>query len=392
MDVRMRIEQVIRQYSPAVLEARGLLLDMEKWSRERNGHRVILERHKLSRLLNNKARSVSLELLGVLCDYLIERCGVPQHVLPQALIGAKEHNVLDLIRTTNQVRFFLGMRSSDEWGRNTYVMAADAALQSKVTSLISHYVASRRGRILKGVDTTLVNAPPREVNVRTASVEWKETKESTAKHYESVLKASDVSVVLTGSTKVNGIVEQVVASAFKDTAYKAPKVSRAADRKVPVFVRYRDSDPQPSSCFGGTRMSPDQPSPEPGIYYECADRTWDCLPCDDVSHDAAVVAYTQSLERNRVFLVCSGFSWRATHLLTNTLDELIDLIWPPQIETPKLIVGMFLVQFYVKPPKDGAGPGNNADPKLERFRVVRIADEAIKRRINKDTFPGMGLS
>lgn len=377
MDTRFRLEQVIRKYAYEKLEKRGLYREMEEFN-------SILERHRVSRLFNNEEEGISFKVLNALCEYLVKECHVPEHLLPQELFGASEQDVLDLIGNTNRLQFFLGMRSARQWGPNAYVMASDAALQIELTSLISLYFATHRGKLLERADTILVDAPPRTVNAATKSEAWKRVKDTAADHYGQFLKSHDATMVATGSTKVSCVVEQVIASIFSQNAHEVSKARKAAERKVPIFVRYRSRDPQPSSCFGGLRLSNDVPSDEAGIYYERADGSWICLPCDDKQRDVGVVAYTRQVQENLVSVVCSGFSSRATHYLTTMLKELIDRFWPPQIETKDLVVGLFLVEFQFKK-QPGRAKDDVTFPELEEYKVWRMDNEVIQRRLVRKT-------
>ena len=64
--------------------------------------------------------------------------------------------------------------------------------------------------------------------------------------------AGDKSLVCLGSTKSNPVVELVVASAFGCEPFEVQ--TNVGDPRYcccPFYLRFRDSDPHPMSCFGG---------------------------------------------------------------------------------------------------------------------------------------------
>lgn len=385
MEVTFRLEHVLRKHAPSKL-SRGLYASMEEWSAaqsKRNPNHVPLERHKVARLRNNQAKSVSFGMLDSLCSYLVEVCNVPIMDLPQELFGAKEGQLLDLLSSTKKLQFYVGVRSSKEWGPNTYVMASDAGLQSKLTGMISHYLVTRQSAPLETAETNLVKAPPRDVE--NEMNEWVQIRRSAKKTYGLAEQANDVTLVASGSTKVNCMVEHVLASTFNATPYRVPKSQIPENRKVPIYFRYRDDDPQPPSCCGGLSLSSDMDESEnqPGIFYEREDRSWTCVPCNDEHEDVAFVVYVHDLELRQVWLACGGFSSHATRLFTSILDKLVPEFWPPQVKTPKLVVGLFLVRFKLKTSRRTTKVPRQARPlgDLEDYEIIRLEDEVVSRRL-----------
>jgi hypothetical protein len=194
MEIDFLLQQVLQAYAPRK-DKRGLFLEIHKWSKRRVLHdetAVVLERHKLARLFRNEDHAVSFAFLGTLCEYFIAECGVPERVLPQKLFGAKERQLLDLIGKSSRLQFFVGMRSSKEWGANPYVMAPDAALQNEFTRLITRYLAMTGRTLLEAIDTILVDAPPRNVRPSTTSTQWIGIKQRAAEYFREFLAAKDL--------------------------------------------------------------------------------------------------------------------------------------------------------------------------------------------------------
>ena len=63
--------------------------------------------------------------------------------------------------------------------------------------------------------------------------------------------AGDKALVCLGSNKSNPVSEMLIARAFNcDPFIPQDGLASAASRSCPIFLRYRDSDPQPPSCCG----------------------------------------------------------------------------------------------------------------------------------------------
>ena len=94
--------------------------------------------------------------------------------------------------------------------------------------------------------------------------------------------AGDKALVCLGSNKSNPVVEALVAASFGSEPFiSQDTIATATKRSCPIFLRYRDNDPQFPSCFGGTRLAKNQASNKPGIYYEKADGGWGCCEWAD---------------------------------------------------------------------------------------------------------------
>ena len=84
---------------------------------ERNKHGVIqeihlitgLERHKISRFLNNETRSVSLDVLEPLCDYCVKELGVARALLPGLLFARGPMEFWEQL-AQNPIQTYIGRR------------------------------------------------------------------------------------------------------------------------------------------------------------------------------------------------------------------------------------------------------------------------------------------
>jgi hypothetical protein len=165
--------------------------------------------------------------------------------------------------------------------------------------------------------------------------------------YQSFSEAAgDKALVCLGSNKSNPVVETLVAASFGCEPFVSQDtIASSSKRNCPIFLRYRDIDPQFTSCFGGMRLAQNQASNKPGIYYEKADGNWGCCEWDAAKHDAAFVIYVHRESQGRMEMALGGFSGRATRLLARLLARRGDEFWPPVYSDEGLQIGVFVVKF-----------------------------------------------
>src|SRR5690606_9981019 len=106
-------------------------------------------------------------------------------------------------------------------------------------------------------------------------------------------------------------------------------ISDAAERKCPIFLRFRGHDPHFASCSGGLTVAENVKSEVPGIYYETKDGSWQVCPWDEPEQDAALVFYVHRESQGCLEMALAGFSGRSTRLLAKTLANRAQDFWPP---------------------------------------------------------------
>jgi hypothetical protein len=153
-------------------------------------------------------------------------------------------------------------------------------------------------------------------------------------------------LVCLGSMKSNPVAELVMAAAFDCQPFQSQDASaRASERACPLFLRYRDRDPHPDSCWGGTRLAADVQTSAPGIYYEQADGTWAHCGSDESGQDVAFVFYVNCEPQGWMEMVVGGFSGRATRLLAKTLSSRAEHFWPPTFSAFGKQFGAYIVKY-----------------------------------------------
>ena len=349
-----------------------------------------LDRHQVAALLKNEVKYIPLKALSRLCDFLIEHGHCSADKLPGALFSIEPENFWELLARRNRLQLSLGVRRElDQDNPDVcYVVASDSVLLGEILNGVTtlggtaHY---RESGQMGDTNSTLV---PRPEHVKQSLV-WspgqaaqEEVLERANSVYEEFSESSsDKALVCIGSTKSNPVVELILASAFGCEPYQTQDtVNKAIDRKVPFFIRYRDQDPQPPSCVGGTQLSQTEKAEKPGIYYEDAKGKWVHVSWEGPGQDAAFVFYIHRESHGRLEMTMGGFSGRGTRLLASTLARRGEDFWPPVYEGQGIQVGAYIIQYSVS--KDQHQAKDILRTELTGdMNVIPISGEAIDRRM-----------
>lgn len=331
-----------------------------------------LDRHQVAALLRNEVKNIPLSAISRLCDYLVEHGHTSAEQLPGALFAIEPENFWELLARRKRLELCVGVRRTNQqdWPDGAWVVASDLVLIGEVLNGVSTLggTAKLRPTEVKTMmpaegDGHMVAAPPStrpHPEHLTQSLVWSpgtaaiEEVMDRAKAVYRVYSdsAGDKSLVCLGSTKSNPVVELVVASAFGCEPFQTQAVSDPSQRNCPFYLRFRDRDPHPDSCFGGIQLSESFPSAAPGIYFEQADGTWMARTCDDPKKDAAFVFYTHRESQGWMEMAMFGFSGRATRLLAKTLATRAEEFWPPVYSGYGLQIGAYVVDYTLQAEED----------------------------------------
>ncbi len=342
-----------------------------------------LDRHQVASLLKNEAKYIPLEALSRLCDYLVEHGYAAAEDLPGALFAVKPEHFWELLARRRKLEICVGVRrpDRDDAPETAWVVASDAVLMGEVlngvttlggTDKLARTQANSRDlpthpELLK---QTLVWSP--------GNVDADEAIARSSRVHESFTSSSgDKALICLGSVKSNPIVEMVMADTFHATPFESEDhVEKAADRKCPFFLRYREHDPHLPCVSAGVQLSRTEEAAEPGIYYELADGTWQYAGGQDV----ALVFYIYRESLGRLEMVLSGFSGRATRLLARTLSNRSEEFWPPVYQANYQQIGAYIVQY------QAASEAGHQDDILRTDiignpTIIPLPGEAIERRL-----------
>lgn len=352
-----------------------------------------LDRHQVAALLKNEVKYIPLDALSKLCAYLIERGYAQADELPGRLFGVEPEHFWELIARRRRLELCLGVRRGDS---NTlddsWVVASDSVLLGEL--LNGATTLGGTGGAASDDETAGGNVAPRP-KVRPhpeylqQSLVWspgqaslEECQTMASSIYQAFSEAAgDKALVCLGSNKSNPVVETLVAASFGCEPFVSQdSIATANKRSCPLFLRYRDHDPQFTSCFGGTRLAKNLAANKPGIYYEKPDGSWGCCEWEADKRDAAFVVYVHRESQGRMEMALGGFSGRATRLLARLLARRGDEFWPPVYSDEGLQIGVFVVQFTLPGGAVQERDLSRGDVHAED-QIVRIDPEVIRRRL-----------
>lgn len=351
-----------------------------------------LDRHQVAALLKNEVKYIPLDALSKLCDYLIDRGFATADELPGRLFAVEPEHFWELLARRRRLELCLGVRRSDPNDSldDAWVVASDSVLLGEllngVTTLggtLQHKRELPEERIVR---TPVGDTKPEHLHQSLVWSPGQGTQEEcitlAREAYDSFCgTAGDKALVCLGSNKSNPVVEILFANAFSCEPFESQDgISAASKRSCPIFLRYRDHDPQPPSCCGGVRLSRTETAPKVGIYYETADGTWEVAPWDQNSQDAAFVFYIHRESQGRLEMVLGGYSGRATRLLARMLSRRGEEFWPPVYSGHGLQIGAYVVKFNL--------PSHTVQEKdllrtdlYAGTEIVRLDPQVIERRM-----------
>jgi hypothetical protein len=348
-----------------------------------------LDRHQVASLLKNEAKYIPLEALSRLCDYLVEHSYASADELPGALFAVKPEHFWELLARRRKLEICVGVRRPESDSPDSaWVVASDAVLMGAVLNGVSTLGGTDKlMRTQSNASVSLPREMPTHPELLKQTLVWSPSPADSEQaceyarsvHNEFTSSPGDKALICLGSVKSNPVVEMIVADSFQADPFKSEdNFETAANRSVPFFLRYRDTDPHPDCVSAGIRLSKTEDAKEPGIYYEKADQTWEFAG----GQDSALVFYIYRESLGRLEMVLSGFSGRATRLLARTLASRGEEFWPPVYQEDYLQIGAYIVKYSFSEtshePNDLLRTDLTANPTITPLPV-----EAIARRLRK---------
>ncbi|MGH7134652.1 MAG: hypothetical protein ACREHD_02870, partial [Pirellulales bacterium] len=251
MKVALKLAQLLQRYGEGT--QRGRINAIVEGMKKKGGH---VERHTVAALLKNEVKYLSLEVLGPLCEYLID-LGVPAAILPGALFELVPGGFMEMLANSRDLAFCLGQRRHETWPGQDFVVATDSQLQSELLARILRCrrpadeaappVAAGESADYHRLHQFFLTAPERD-----SPEQWTAVFGAAREHYDRVdAQGADTALIALGSNKVNSMVELILASAFAATPFESQdEVAHPRDRACPLMFRYRQRDPKPASCCG----------------------------------------------------------------------------------------------------------------------------------------------
>ncbi len=342
-----------------------------------------LDRHQVSALLKNEVKYIPLEALSRLCDYLIRSGLAAPEQLPGALFGVEPEDFWELLARRRHLSLCVGVRCEEEqYPETAWVVASDSILLGELLNGVSTLGGTARQRY---TDAKYKPHPEQlaQTLVWSPGVRRREEVEQHAwKVYQEFSQApGDKGLVCVGSVKSNPVAEIVVANVFGCAPFSTQDhVRTGAERKCPVFVRYRRQDPHVESCWSGEKLAEQVPSGMPGVYYEQPDGSWALAEWTE-ERDAAFVFYVYHEGLGKLQMVLGGFSGRSTRLLAKTLAQQAQEFWPPVYAAHGVQVAIYVVHYSLGPWSPDASDILKTDW-AAHTRIVPLAQEVIARKLS----------
>ena len=351
-----------------------------------------LDRHQVAALLKNEVKYIPLKALSRLCDYLIEHGHATAEQLPGALFAVEPENFWELLARRKRLEICLGVRRDLEENNPeiSFVVASDSVLLGEILNGVTTLGGTAKLKKSVGSMTSAIPASLPHPETLKQSLVWspgqasdEEFLQCANQTYDEFSNSSgDKALVCLGSTKSNPVVEIMISWAFGSEAFiSQDNVDVSSDRRCPFFMRYRDHDPHPPSCFGGTHLSKSDTNLKPGIYIEGDNGRWIHAGIEDEHQTSALVFYIHRESQGRLEMILAGFSGRATRYLARALATRAEDFWPPIFEGQGISIGAYVVQFTdsgSKKAKDILRTDLVASTK-----VTPIGIEALDKRLNK---------
>ncbi|HMO13475.1 MAG TPA: helix-turn-helix transcriptional regulator [Pirellulaceae bacterium] len=358
-----------------------------------------LDRHQVAALLKNEVKYIPLEALSRLCDYLIEHGIATADQLPGALFAIEPENFWEMLARRRRMEMCLGVRrdmDTEESGV-AFVSASDSVIMGQILSGVTTLggTASHIGKQpvaqtpATDLDHQRSNQKLPQPEHWIQSLVWSPGQVSEDKVIERAHEVyrnfaetrGDKALVCLGSMKSNPVTELVMSNGFIcDPFVSQDDVDEPQQRKCPFFIRYRDKDPQPVSCFGGVKLAKSDKRNSPGIYYELANGNWELANKKGDTQLVAFLCYVYRESLGRLEMSLGGFSGKATRELAKLVATQADQFWPASCSEGGTQIGAFIIEFD-RSESDSEDEILQATAEQAVSRVIRIAPEAIARRL-----------
>lgn len=331
-----------------------------------------IHRHSVRKLLNGEATTISMRVLGDLCDWLKEK-DVPGEDLPQCLFRARPSGLWQAVAATGNVTIYLGeyQQISEDGPTRLWISRRDSGVANAIAEQL--YALPAPGDKPRKIHTEYI--PFRfamEARYNRGRYFKKDIAEAKKMFRTIRSHGADVASITVGSQQVNFLLECMVADLFGCK----PFVAIDGPPKVPFHMIFRHRDDM-KSCFGSPHKLPgSNEDRDPGIYYRDKRDRWVACPWERGRKDAAVLVVSRDLSANAVEIAMFGFSGRATAAMETHVVLRTSEFWPPHFACRGKEIGVYICKFTLK-----EGPGKDPRPRFQ-IRDVKIVplDPKILRK------------
>ena len=242
-----------------------------------------LDRHQVASLLKNEIKYVPLDALSKLCEFLIDRGFADGRGAARPAVWRRAGALLGTARPPQAAGAVPGRaaRRREDSLDDAWVVASDSVLLGELLSGVTTLGGTAKHRRVPQPPRTAERCRRRRPARRRPPIRIPSTctrrssgaparpsptnagRWPAARTNRSRGTAGDKALVCLGSNKSNPVVELLLASAFGCEPFESQDgLPSAGQRSCPIFLRYRDNDPQPPSCCGGLRLATPRPGHE----------------------------------------------------------------------------------------------------------------------------------
>ncbi len=324
MKIEIRLKALLKEHG---LDRFGVIT--------RIANELHINRHTVTKLYQNRLSNPSLDVLGKLCEWLINN-GVPREILPEKLLGSQPEGLWNAASSLDGVIFFYGEYLQIDTPNRVrqWVSLHDADAANGIIRHLS--TLPNEGGSARNFRTEYVPFSTGSNIAEIADSQFRDDTRKAKRIFESFSKEElrRSCRILIGSQRVNTLLELFVSDLFSCTPFVTPEKPA-----VPFYQVYRADDRKVPSCFGGQEGPPGcPPGAKPGILYWESDKTrtsgkWVSLPWAKDKEDAGIVITVWDPGTGALDLAFFGFSARATSELGRLLVDQPYDFWPPAVLT-----------------------------------------------------------
>ena len=324
-------------------------------------------------LINNTAKSISLETLQKIVGFLASEFDAPAEELLGTFFGIEPSRFWAMLSSSTSKQFKTqicqGVRTDKKTDEPRWINANDSHLSGTYIHQLSS--SHKRGQL---------KLEPHFLRSWIDEQHQQEIFDDAKEFYHALENTGNQALVCIGSMKSLSLSECVVAKVFNTKPFVTQSnIKQPMKLRIPIFFKYRENDPHPPSAFGGEKISLRAAAGQAGIAYEADAKHWEFCPVSE-TQDAAMIFYVYRPPEEAVEMVLAGFTGRATGCIAFVLTDLADQLWPPLYKRSDLMVGAFIIR-YEFPPPDADHNQSHSLLITPKIRVIPLSRDVLARRL-----------
>lgn len=368
MQIEIRLKKLIQDYK---LNRRGL----EKYLADQ----IKVHRHTIGKILRNQTSNPSLEVMGKICDWLVNN-GVPTHILPGALFGVRSSHFWQAVSDLGSVTIFLGeyhQKTDPSVPALRWISRQDAAVEGQIVQLLSNPASIGVQRVPQ-IQTRFVHFRYVPGAPSVSEKHFRDDIRSAKKKFNEILSHEDRVYIFIGSQRVNYLTELFISDLFGVESFKPSADTNLPG--VPFYTLYREHDVDLPSCLGGKNPPPGDSKNQaaPGLYHRGKKDSWIACPWQAGVSDAGIVITRHDPGTGSLQVALFGFSARGTVAIGTYLIHNADSFWPPYAQVKGKQIGVYVCKFEFVDDLDEEGETLSA----KNFEIIPIEERILRQSLS----------